>query len=378
MARSPRSVKDSRQLENARDGRYGVRHVTSSTGVVEGPFAKVQALTAATFGAGTEVDDGQTLNGRVLEAGDTVEGYFPALELGGSSEEVVAFYAESAPDERARQPGQVVRGRYPVVSGVTPQLWTPAQLGSDLALWLDLWDSDFDLRTDNGTDYVERGGDLSGNNNDVTQSSGSSQPEIKDDYLLFDGNDDYFETPITDIGRRDVTFAALVYRGSSNTKDHIFSSYNQNTIVASVTALQENDTRAYIEDSDDDVIIGKTQNLYASEWILFVWTLDYSTSTLRLRINGEEVAQDTNTNYDRATEFPLPFYLGARNLSGTADFFFDGRMSSIVLVDGKREAERIEGHLAHKAEREADISEPLDEMDANDHPYDRNNGPPTI
>ena len=36
-------------------------------------------------------------------------------------------------------------------------LWTPAELDG-LALWLDVWDSDFDLRTDGGTDYVERWG----------------------------------------------------------------------------------------------------------------------------------------------------------------------------------------------------------------------------
>jgi len=40
------------------------------------------------------------------------------------------------------------------------QLWTPAQLGDDLALWLDWKDSPFDLRTDGGTDYVARWGDL--------------------------------------------------------------------------------------------------------------------------------------------------------------------------------------------------------------------------
>jgi len=95
----------------------------------------------------------------------------------------------------ASQPSGVVGASQP--SGTVgarlakPQadLWTPAQLGDDLALWLDWQDSPFDLRTDGGTDYVERWGDLSGNGNDATQSAGSQQP-VLDGGLMFDGTDD--------------------------------------------------------------------------------------------------------------------------------------------------------------------------------------------
>jgi len=93
----------------------------------------------------------------------------------------------------ASQPSGVVGASQP--SGTVgarlakPQadLWTPAQLGDDLALWLDWKDSDFDLRTDGGTDYVERWGDLSGNGNDATQSAGSEQP-VLDGGVVFDGS----------------------------------------------------------------------------------------------------------------------------------------------------------------------------------------------
>jgi hypothetical protein len=66
-------------------------------------------------------------------------------------------------------------------------LWTPAELDG-LALWLDVWDSPFDLRTDGGTDYVTRWGDLSGNENDAVQSTGSAQPSLGTNAVFFDGS----------------------------------------------------------------------------------------------------------------------------------------------------------------------------------------------
>jgi len=99
----------------------------------------------------------------------------------------------------ASQPGGVVGASQ--VGGTVgarlaqPQanLWTPAQLGSDLALWLDVWDSPFDLRTENGTDFVMRWGDLSGNGNDAVQATGSEQPKLNSSAVEYDGQDDWLE-----------------------------------------------------------------------------------------------------------------------------------------------------------------------------------------
>ena len=126
---------------------------------------------------------------------DNRDKFAPTLRQGGD---------DFAPSVRAGSTPTQVRVRETTDDDLQADLWTPAQLGPDLALWLDVWHSDFDLRTDNGTQYVERWGDLSGNGNDATQETGAQQP-INSDTIIFDGNDDYLALPPTVSGSVDRT-----------------------------------------------------------------------------------------------------------------------------------------------------------------------------
>jgi len=80
------------------------------------------------------------------------------------------------------------------------ELWTPADMTNNQALWFDMADLDTMWSDTNGTVAATNGGvcaridDKSGNGINVYQNTGAKQPTVTTGGLLFDGTDDWFES----------------------------------------------------------------------------------------------------------------------------------------------------------------------------------------
>jgi len=259
----------------------------------------------------------------------------------------------------ASQPGGVVGASQ--VGGTVgarlaqPQanLWTPAQLGSDLALWLDVWDSEFDLRTDGGTDYVERWGDLSGNGNDATQGTGSDQP-----VLLQDGvqtNSGHVVSPLS-LTQPFSVFALLEITDLFNGKriagggNHIWSLAN----TPRNWDLFDDGSRF------SGLPVDKEYYLFDSRW-------DGNNSFLATAVDGKSNGSLDGTNRSS-------FYIGdSESFQNPANNIFQVYIAvDRALTDTERK--KLQGWVAHKSDRNG-IPEPPQNLPAS-HPY--KDSPPTV
>jgi len=239
-------------------------------------------------------------------------------------------------------------------------LWTPAQLGSDLALWLDWQDSPFDLRTDGGMDYVERWGDLSGNGNDATQSTGSQQPIKSSSSINFQGGQ-WLDT----VSSAKWTSAIALFKYSTQNGVIVGSLIARNTYQ--MGALQRN---WYIFDD-------RKRNTYYTK----PPNTDYHVGggnwrKNQLWLDGQKQPMTENNNAGTNT-YPIESIIrvGGRKNSGN-EAPFVGELLALVCMNEQTEGVRkkIQGFLAHKAARNG-IPEPLQNLPA-DHPY--SDSPPTV
>lgn len=260
----------------------------------------------------------------------------------------------------AAQPGGVVGASQ--VGGTVgarlaqPQanLWTPAQLGSDLALWLDVWDSPFDLRSDGGTDYVERWGDLSGNGRDATQGTASAQPKLKSK-VVYDGQDDLLNAP--PLLSKNIGFGFLgILRDESQ------------EYRALTSATTESFTILRVFSSEIAVFRGGAQIGYSfSEWgepkMVFFQS---DVLTLTLWVDGKKVDSISSGSEPRSKDNPVRIGAarsGKRNFTASNNIVVT--LQNQVVSDSQ--VERWFGWVAHKASRNG-IDAPLQNLPS-DHPY---------
>jgi len=257
----------------------------------------------------------------------------------------------------ASQPGGVVEASQ--VGGTVgarlaqPQasLWTPAQLGNDLALWLDVWDSEFNLRTDGGTDYVERWGDLSGNGNDAVQTTGSQQPLKNTNSIQTDGEDDFLSTTFkSSILPPHTIFSLWTIEDDEGTLYDGINRFNHYYLINGAG----NGLRLYSGQS-----IQGSENVSLGAYL----TSTHVDTTSEIYNNGS-----LYTSGDTKTSTLVGLNVGVRHWED--DFFFDGKIRVIVVLNtnpSDSERQNIEGWLAHKAYRNG-IPEPLDNLPS-DHPF---------
>jgi len=276
----------------------------------------------------------------------------------------------------ASQPGGTVGASQP--SGTVgarlakpeADLWTPAQLGSDIALWLDWKDSPFDPRTDGGTDYVARWGDLSGNGNDATQSAGSKQP-VLDDVILPDS--DFLTTNVSHTSSDVISLLALIKYDGDSERNDIFAGRKDGNLAAEWQATIEGGSPAWRFFGDNNsgavppVDIG---------WHLIYWQWDVPKKTWKIRVDGEKyegMTPETLGNNRPKTDL-FASSRGGTGVRNSSDLPF-----AVANIDRNAGADILkqEGWGAHKADRNG-IPEPLDALTENGHPYDRENGPPTV
>jgi len=267
--------------------------------------------------------------------------------------------SRTKPTARSRA-GPRARGRgVPFLSGQVlsgQDLWTPAQLGDDLALWLDVWDSDFDLRTDGGTDYVERWGDLSGNGHDATQGTGSEQPE-KLNGVIFDK--DYLSTSITEV--QPFTLYVLAKIRDSGELGRVVEGGNR--------------VLWGLADGFQDESVGAYAGLYiarSASWPSYeLGGAVYDASSSILLRNGTEVSGNLGSIDITGRKLAIGYSPAQQGE------WADATVLSVIFYRermGTENRRRIEGSLAHKADRNG-TPEPLQNLPS-DHPY--KDSPPTV
>lgn len=244
-----------------------------------------------------------------------------------------------------------------VVYDKTSQLWTPAALGADLALWLDA--DDASTITLNGS-TVSQWSDKSGNNRHATQSVSASQPTY--DATGFNGKPAV--TWIDNLNRMDTpTFAAQSFYFVTRYSDGL-----QATWLYSFQGLL----------GGNHVPIGLIGRLAPTD---DYWYTGNTFSNIR-RDGGSEA----NTNTSTVTALPFPNgIIGASAVSATTppsgwmignDRRFVGRgwtgpMAEIIATPtllSTNDRQKLEGYLAWKWGTVASLP--------SDHPF--KNGAPTV
>jgi len=251
-------------------------------------------------------------------------------------------------------------------------LWTPAQLGSDLALWLDFWDSPFQLRTDGGTDYVEEWGDLSGNGNDAVQGTGAAQP-VFGNGVEFDGSNDYLRSnfspgispPIAKISLSDA---------DGNTKGAQWSTSDNTFNDGSINLRkhQGEEESALFTNSNYKPINSPGQSGPRIQGGQF-----QSGGKWDLRVNGA-IKGSRDSGEPLVNPLTVSTIGGLIRDSGNNIGVSPGDFWVCVLVNAdlsQSQWDKLTGWLAHKADRKSGISEPLANLPS-DHPY--KSDPPRI
>ena len=266
------------------------------------------------------------------------------------------YDARTADYMRAWQIGAAMRG----------ELWTPADLGDDLALWLDasdagtLWaDTAATTAATNGG-AVARWDDKSGNDNNATQTTVDSRPKRSGNRLDFDGTDDWFSVSEF-AGQRSNTVAVVAMTRTTATNQRILS------------------------ESDNNVTGGGLDLRYQATGKLRYWgqtatpvtdTSEVITSDVHSLIIATEGDSRTIYHNGRLNVTTTP-NIGNRDAAnpriGNSAFFgtfLNGQISELIITRSESSletAQLIDGYLAHKWGLTANLP--------SDHPYKDN--PPT-
>lgn len=218
------------------------------------------------------------------------------------------------------------------------KLWTPAALGSLLALWLDADDSS--TITLNGS-TVSQWNDKSGNGRHVSQATAASQPTYTvnglngQSVLTFDGINDFLNA---NFSLPTATFA-LVGSLTQNSANIYYPLGFQTTTGAGYFA--------------GGGFLGQRSGMFNGSVILtapqtvtldspFIGVGGFSAAGMLVGFNGNTPASDP------ATLSMNTLLIGAR---GDAAFPFSGPISEVVFTSttlSTADRQRLEGYLAHK------------------------------
>jgi len=237
-----------------------------------------------------------------------------------------------------------------VTHGATT-LWAPTDVGADLALWLDAWDSPFQTRTDvNGNERVEVWSDLSANGNDAAQTSASNQAFREPGRVQF-GVQRYLELPaVVSSGEAALIFLTEsvvdnAFRGDVVGFPPVPSHWPLNS--GSIESRWGSSGRVRWGYDTTELEVPHVASLNNSD----PWTA---------RLNGVVI----HTDSVGASWRPAPWYIGrGKNL------YYGGWIATIVVIQNPT-AERIrkaEGWLAHKGAAKG-IPQPLQGLPTT-HPY---------
>lgn len=253
--------------------------------------------------------------------------------------------------------------------------WTPAALGSALALWLDA--ADASTITLNGS-TVSQWRDKSGNARHASQPTAANQPTYTASAfagkpgLTFDGVDDNLAVNYNYAGNQATLYAVVSRLPGGSTEQFVFSSYggtNGTPLLAPMWALGFN------------LVTGTNWATYGNATFLsggVTLTTDGTPFALGLVSDISGSVLDAYTNGTRTGQYgAAPRYTlgGARNFIGAevngASRFLSGRVSEIIQTEtvlSTTDRERLEGYLAWKWGLEANLP--------SGHPF--RNTPPTV
>ena len=242
------------------------------------------------------------------------------------------------------------------------QPWTPAALGSALALWLDAADSS--TITLNGS-TVSQWNDKSGNGRHVSQATAASQPTYTPNglngkpTLIFDGvNDHLFRTQSFGLSQPLTIVSMQSFTNSAASLNYMLD--NQSRLVVG--------SRFGISGGNAEL------GLYANTWIYaqnpvnsgvaFSISAVANGASSQLLANGATIATGNPGGVGITTNFVIG------NAFDRSSAPWGGRSSEVVILSGNNadHRQRLEGYLAWKWGTEANLP-------AN-HPF--RNSPPTV
>lgn len=268
-----------------------------------------------------------------------------------------------------------------------PGLWTPAVLGSALALWLDA--EDVSTITLNGS-TVSQWSDKSGNSRHFTQATAASQPTYNATVLggkpalTFDGTSDFMSAGDTlDVGVNGLTIMSVVKYATNNQSGVIIGKtrfaggagryalyrslasglFGTGEMFATALASPEDPNSCAVSDTSTNT------KIFGLGW-------DRSPGAVRIWDNGTNTATASypgdNNNLNSADELWIGAY---QNDTGTAPptpaSYLNGQIAEIVIAlptSSSNDRQRLEGYLAWKWLLESSLPA--------DHPY--KNSPPVV
>jgi len=251
-------------------------------------------------------------------------------------------------------------------------VWTPADLGASLALWLDA--DDASTITLNGS-TVSQWADKSGNSRNFSQATASAQPTYSATVLggkpalTFDGTADFMSAGDTlDVGTTSLTIMTVVK----------YATNNQSGIIVGKSLLGAGAGRYSLGRflSGGSFGTGSPFNSFLVAWDasagnLFTTVADSSTSTKiiggewsRAVSNGYDKVWDNGTNTATLTyagdtntlNSTNELWIGAyQNVSGTtppvASSYMNGQIAEVVIAPSAlstTDRQKLEGYLAWK------------------------------
>ena len=233
---------------------------------------------------------------------------------------------------------------------VLKQLWTPAALGSSLALWLDA--DDFSTITLNGS-TVSQWRDKSGNGCHASQGTPVNQPTYTVNglngkpALTFDGVNDRLATASTTLGITSSATLVVVTQLSSRTppEQGIVGSDDLNTrfgfFITGINTMRWNPVT--INTIEASSVVGAQ---------ILVGTAQFGATALFR--NGTSIATGTDST---GTMSSTPFNIG-NMLPGTTLPHFSGPIAEVVASSSAlfaTDIQKLVGYLAHKRGLTADL-----------------------
>lgn len=264
--------------------------------------------------------------------------------------------------------------------GGIPQsrLWTPADIGAALALWLDA--NDASTITLNGS-TVSQWSDKSGNNRHVSQATTANQPTYLSTgfngkpALSFDGVDDFMPmNNVLAIGNSQAaslsSFAVFnfssapavnrfVFRGGAGGSPSLNTDYA--VFVGSADSLYRFGTGSSTDSTAWQVL---PTPLASADQLIFSGVMAASSGTTGTKASYMNGTLRASGNYAIKGPAATEAAIGALINAGAGSAFFQGNMTEVIMTTSAlstQDRQRTEGYLAHKWGLSANL--PVD------HPY---------
>ena len=227
--------------------------------------------------------------------------------------------------------------------------WTPAELGADLALWLDA--DDAKTITIHGS-HVSQWDDKSGNENHVVQANATQQPRYTAGLVSFDGSNDqlFASTPIL---TADNTGTVTMFSVSSLEAGESGYMYGAIAPSSGCAFYQNGDTITFARSGNGASLDPQPHNItLPGQGVIGVV---FSDDTANLSFDG------TVTSVVGGLAFAVPtveFTLGNRRNAFSPATFWKGGHSEIVVSNAAlstADRQRLEGYLSHKWGLEANL-----------------------